>query len=194
MSTSEHRKFFDLFLEKMYSVRREYISFPSTMEQLKTVVSQYHGFHLPGACGSIDVVNVKWAQCPAGDFNNCKGKESFPSVAFQCITDNRCRVLGIAPIQYGSRSDKHIVRLDPVVDKIRNGWYQDVEWEYLTINGEVKKGRGVYLICDGGYLRWKVLICPYASTSEVGHRGYFNTNLESVRKDVECTYGILKKR
>ena len=118
MSTSEHRKFFDLFLEKMYSVRREYISFPSTLEQLQTIVSQYHGFHLPGACGSIDVVHVKWAQCPAGDFNNCKGKESFPSVAFQCITDNRRQVLGIAPIQYGSRSDKHIVRLDPVVDKI----------------------------------------------------------------------------
>lgn len=194
MSTSEHRKFFDLFLEKMYSVRREYISFPSTLEQLQTIVSQYHGFHLPGACGSIDVVHVKWAQCPARDFNNCKGKESFPSVAFQCITDNRRRVLGIAPIQYGSRSDKHIVHLDPVVDKIRNGWYQDVEWEYVTINGEVKKERGVYLICDGGYLRWKVLICPYASTSEVGCRGYFNTNLESVRKDVECTYGILKKR
>ena len=25
-------------------------------------------------------------------------------------------------------------------------------------------------------------------------RGFFSTNLESVRKDVECTFGILKKR
>ena len=32
------------------------------------------------------------------------------------------------------------------------------------------------------------------NTHEAGRRGYFNGNLESVRKDVECTYGILKKR
>ena len=55
---------------------------------------------------------------------------------------------------------------------------------------------GMYLICDGGYLRWVTLICPYtyASTHDgAGRRGYFNGNIESVRKDVECTYGILKK-
>jgi hypothetical protein len=39
------------------------------------------------------------------------------------------------------------------------------------------------------------LICPYASESSLGRKGYFNSNLESIRnKDVECTFGILKKR
>jgi hypothetical protein len=37
-------------------------------------------------------------------------------------------------------------------------------------------------------------MCPYAGSVEAGRRGYFNTNLESIRKDVECTFGILKKR
>jgi hypothetical protein len=101
--------------------------------------------------------------------------------------------MGIAPIQYGSRSDKHIVRLDPTVSAIRTGWYKDVEWEYQTIAGEVRRGRGIYLMCDGGYLRWKTLMCPYAGTPGPGCRHYYNKNLESVRKDVECTYGILKK-
>jgi hypothetical protein len=41
----------------------------------------------------------------------------------------------------------------------------------------------MYLICDGGYLRWVTLICPYAGThDEAGRCGYFNGNLESVRK------------
>jgi hypothetical protein len=72
-------------------------------------------------------------------------------------------------------------------------WYKDVEWEYFTITGESKRSKGVYLICDGGYLRWKTLMCPYAADSVTGRRGYYNTNLESIRKDVECTFGILKK-
>ena len=38
------------------------------------------------------------------------------------------------------------------------------------------------------------MISPFAGAQVSGRRGYFNTNLESVRKDVECTFGIMKKR
>jgi len=37
-------------------------------------------------------------------------------------------------------------------------------------------------------------ICPYAGCENLSLKGFFSTNLESVRKDVECTFGILKKR
>jgi hypothetical protein len=48
---------------------------------------------------------------------------------------------------------------------------------------------------NGGYLHWKLLVCPFAGTEERGGCGHYNsTNLESIRKDVECTFGILKKR
>jgi hypothetical protein len=194
MCFSEHQQFFNTFLDRMYARRFDHVAFPSTLEGLQSLSCQYHRQHLPGACGSIDVIHVKWSNCPSGDFNKCKGKESFPSVAFEVVTDNRRRVLGISPIQYGARSDKHIVRLDPTVTSIRDNFYKYVEWEYYTINGEVKRDKGVYLICDGGYLRWVTLMCPYAGSVEAGRRGYFNTNLESIRKDVECTFGILKKR
>jgi hypothetical protein len=194
MSPTEHQKFFDLFIDKMYSISSRYIFFPKTMEALQELVKDYSCQHLPGACGSIDVVHVKWARCPAGDHAKCKGKESFVSVAFECVSDHRRRVVGIAPIQFGARSDKHIVRFDPTVELIKTGWYKDVEWEYYTAQGELKRGKGCYLVCDGGYLHWKTLICPFPTDDVGGRRGYFNGNLESIRKDVECTFGILKKR
>jgi hypothetical protein len=84
--------------------------------------------------------------------------------------------------------------LDPTITSIREGFYKDVEWEYYTVKGEVKRDEGVYLFCDGGYLRWVTLVCPYSGSSETGRRRYFNDNLESIRKDVKCTFGILKKR
>ncbi len=50
------------------------------------------------------------------------------------------------------------------------------------------------MICDNGYHRWPISISPYANADCASLEGYFSTNLESVRKDVECTFGILKKR
>jgi len=58
----------------------------------------------------------------------------------------------------------------------------------------VAQDRGAYLICDNGYLRWPTSICPYAGCENSSLKGFFSTNLESVQKDVECTFGILKKR
>ena len=50
-----------------------------------------------------------------------------------------------------------------------------------------------YLICDNGYLRWPTPICPYAGCENSSLEVFFWTNLESVQKDVECMFGILKK-
>jgi hypothetical protein len=65
--------------------------------------------------------------------------------------------------------------------------------EYFTLHGEVCTDVGYYLICDNGYLRWPTSICPYTHADKTSMEGYFSTNLESVRKDVECVFGIMKK-
>ncbi|KAL7428260.1 hypothetical protein ACHAXH_003875 [Discostella pseudostelligera] len=78
--------------------------------------------------------------------------------------------------------------------KVRTEWYSTVEWEYFTIDGVIKTDVGYYLICDNGYLRWPTSICPYLHADKTSMEGYFSTNLESVRKDVECVFGIIKKR
>ena len=46
-------------------------------------------------CLGLNVVHVKWSNCPAGDHNRAKGKESYPSLAFECITDFDRRILGV---------------------------------------------------------------------------------------------------
>ena len=50
---------------------------------------------MPGCCGSMNVVHVKWSSCPTGDHNQAKGKAGHPTLAFECITDYNCRVIGI---------------------------------------------------------------------------------------------------
>eukprot|EP00970_Alexandrium_tamarense_P012998 scaffold3198_cov213-Alexandrium_tamarense.AAC.30 len=85
-------------------------------------------------------------------------------------------------VKFGARSNKHVVRFDPTVDLIKKQWYKDVEWQYYTIDGELKTDKSATVAISDG------------REELVGQRGYFNTNLESIHKDVECTFGILKKR
>lgn len=194
ISTSEIRLFYETFLNSFYAMKDDYISMPANVDALKSVMKSYELCGLPGACGSIDVVHVKWSHCPAGDFNRAKGKESYPSLGFQCISDHNRRIMAVFGPQFGSRNDKGIVKDDVNVKFIRDGWYKDVVWTYYEADGTVKEVRGVYLICDGGYHRWPILICPYKHAHCATLEGYFSSNLESVRKDVECVFGILKKK
>ena len=137
----------------------------------------------------------EWSNCPAGNYNRAKGKEGYPSIVFQCIIDYNHRILAVYGPQFGTRNDKEIVKLDPNVKKIRFRWFSKIWWHYYTEAGRVSREKGVYLICDNGYLRWPQLICLY-TVDEPCHTeaGVFASNIESVQKDVKYMFGILKKR
>ena len=124
-------------------------------------MQRYSDNFLPGCGGSIDVVHVKWSMCPAGDINRCKGKEGYPSVAFEVVSGFDRQILGVSSVHFGTRNDQQIVRTDETVILIKNEWYRNVCWNYFDESREEKSDYGVYFICDGGYMRWPELICPY---------------------------------
>ena len=105
----------------MFLIQRvlRYIYLPREEEELRSVMADNEEVGLPGAVGSMDVVHVKWSNCPTGDFNRVKGKESYPSLAFQCILDYNRRICHVFGPQFGSRNDKHIVKMDDGVVAIR---------------------------------------------------------------------------
>ena len=113
ISTSENRLFFDTFLHAIHEMREEFIFMPSNIMELRRVSKYYEESGLPGCCGSMDVVHVKWSSCPTGDHNRAKGKGGYPSLAFQCITDFNRRILAVYGPQFGTRNDKEIVKDDP---------------------------------------------------------------------------------
>jgi len=55
------------------------------------------------------------------------------------------------------------------------------------------KYKGVYVIVNYGYLQWSCTVPPFTVTSNMDEIRCSKW-LESMRKDVECTYGILKRR
>ncbi len=95
ISVSEIRKFFSNFLDAMVEMKDEYIYLPRNVVELHRTSKCYKEVGLPGCCGSMDIVHIKWSSCPTGDHNRAKGKADYPTLAFQCITDYNRRVIGI---------------------------------------------------------------------------------------------------
>ena len=68
-----------------------------------------------------------------------------------------------------------------------------MSYDLLTADGEGHTEQGPYIITDNGYLHWPMLqFAPKYSSDKAWLR--WAKRLESVRKDSECTYGILKQR
>jgi hypothetical protein len=91
----EVQKFFFKFLHAIVDMKDEYIFLLANVTALTRVMQSYTFSGLPGACGSMDVVLIKWSNCPTGDYNRAKGKECYPTLAFQCVTDNSRRFLSV---------------------------------------------------------------------------------------------------
>ena len=192
---SDHSNFFLCFVERIAGISHEYVFMPRTPEELKPIMRRYEEQGLPGVAGSVDVVHVKRAKCPAGDYNRSKGKDSYPSLAFECITDFDRRILGVFGPQFGSNNDKHIVKIDDNIRLLNEGWLSQVEWQYYAEDESISSSTGVYVICDNGYICWPTTICPFMGSKINGRlEDYFSSKVESLRKDVECVFGILKGR
>jgi len=183
---TEHSKFFKRFVWYLFDRRHEYIYLPRNAEELNVVMRSYEEMGLPGAMGSVDVVHVKWSNCPAGDYNRSKGKESYPSLAFECISDFNRRICHVHGPQFGTRNDKQIVKMDVGVGSI-TGVYSNVTWKYYDEYGNIIQENGAYLICDNGYLQWPTLICPFMrSEGNTPLESCFSANLESRKCEEGC--------
>jgi hypothetical protein len=83
--------------------------------------------------------------------------------------------------QFGSQNDKDIVKHDVNVCAIRkNCLFTNTTWQYYDGDGKVRSERGMYLICDNGYLLWSTSICPYLKANNATLEGFFSTIFESV--------------
>ena len=91
-------------------------------------------------------------------------------------------------------SDKTIVKLDPNFAPLKSPPFCEMRWQYVTSpDGNVADGVGLYVLVDGGYYPSKYMIAPRPHSADVRVTRW-SDRLESVRKDVECFFGVLRKR
>jgi hypothetical protein len=124
------------------------------------------------------------------------GKEGYPSVAHEVICTARKLIQSVLCGHPGTRNDKHIAKTDRSVMQLlkNNSWLNSRAWHCSAIDGQKKTFFGPYLICDGGYHSWPCLMSPSKNGMPGSPEMRWSKNLESVRKDIEGVFGILKIR
>ena len=172
------------------------INLPSTEQELRHVMGYYERKGAPGCTGSVDCVHVVWDGCPAGLLSSCKGKEKVPTLVFQVVASHTRKILAVSNVFYGCFNDKSISRRDLAIVVVRdkNTFLDSHIWTCYNIRGDVKENKGLYFICDGGYHAWPCMIPPYKHQVEGTDLHAWSSSIESLRKDIECVFGILKKR
>lgn len=86
------------------------------------------------------------------------------------------------------------MRLDDYIIGIHNGEIlDDVTFEVQNLDGTWTECKGAWLICDNGYHLWRICQCPIKG-AYTDIKIIWSSRFESVRKDVECVFGVLKMR
>ena len=184
-------KFCDLYSRKYFPV---YCSPPTSEEDIAHTTGVYARLGLPGCNGSTYCVHIRWERCPAGVRSYHKGKEGYPTLSYEVTVDHTKRILAATIDHPGARNDKTVVKFDGFVTSINNGdLYKNETFELTNAEGDINVHKGLYLIVDGGYHKWRCLQCPMKHTSKI-KEAQRSKLVESVGKDVECVFGILKGR
>lgn len=167
---------------------------------LQADMDVYSKLGLPGACGSMDASHLPWARCPRKQTALHKRPlDGYPTLAVNMIVSNRRRIMHTTGVHPGTRNDKTLVKYTmPVVAMRRDSLmvgsskFSSFRYSLRTNSGDISCS-GPYLVTDGGYHKWRVLQCPAKFSSNRALLRW-SKRVESVRKDVECTFGILKCR
>ena len=196
VSAETHRKFFrdfvTIFSLELYDI---WIHGPRSDDEVFSFMAENIAAGYPGLLGSTDCVHIAWDKAPAFLRNIHKGKEGYPTRSFEVTVNHRRWIMAATKGFYGSYNDKTIVRYDSFVCDIHEKKiYADNEFVLHDQFGVPATYRGLYLICDGGYHKWRTLICPFKHCAGNKPKEIWSKMLESLRKDVECTFGILKGR
>lgn len=172
-----------------------YVKYPEGAE-MKKMMETFASLGFPGCVGSVDCTHVRWDQCPALYRNLMKGKEGYPTVAFEVICDHQRKILHCSSSFFGTTNDAVLCYQDDVVEDILKGKFSEernLSFTTTTTCGLKIKWDGCYLLADQGYPSTFGIVDPIGIPL-TRDQTLFSEWIESVRKDVECVFGILKSR
>ena len=116
---------FDKAVKQIYT--KEYLCLP-TSTNLKVILKLHRSIHgVDGMLGSLDCSHTYWKNCPKAWQGSFKGKEKMPSIVLEAISDYH---LFFWRVSYGytvNLNDRTILSLSPLLDRLVDGSYQQVE-------------------------------------------------------------------
>ena len=183
-------KFIDWYLVTFYPSQ---VYLPEG-EELERNLKVYEKLGTPGAYAETDGTHVAWDACPAGIRARFVGKEGYPTIAFNVTVTHNKRVIHVAPWCAGAVNDQTQAQHDPLMCDLKLGRiHPEIEYRLYDEREVLIVHKGLYLIVDNGYHQWRCCQAPLKHAMSDG-AAMWSERMESIRKAVECVFGIMKKR
>lgn len=153
----------------------------------------------PGCIGSTDASHIIIENCEYRLRQLHLGhKLSHSARTYNITTNHRRRTLHTISSHPARFNDKNLILFDNLILKLKNGNYNKMfQFELMDYDEDgniVKiKHNGCYVIVDNGYLSWTITVPPLKNTTTQSEI-IFSQWLEILRKDVECTFSVMKCR
>ena len=187
-------KFFHVFCkEAAKRLYPEYVRLPSSQEEFLASSAEFAVAGLDGCVGCTDGVQLQLWKCAANLANQMTGKEGYPTLGFNVTVNFRRRILHSTGGIPGRLNDKTKTNHDELLQTLLRGDNLNFAWARCTSQGTQQAMKGAYVVVDGGYQSYWCLVAPKKEAVD-REETVFSEWLESVRKCVECTFGILKIR
>ena len=200
ISREINRVFLHCFLEYGSTILyKKWVLNPSLNANVNELEKLFRLAGFNGCIGSSDATHVGMLCCTSWAQILHKGfKLNIPSRTYNMTVDHTRKILGSTLGHPATWNDKTVILFDELVCKVRDRKiYKD--FEFMLFERDKNNNiievpyKGVWFLVDNGYLDWSCTVPPikHGLTYEEIR---FSEWLESMRKDVECAFGILKGR
>jgi len=177
----------------------KFVSLPSDGKVAQEWAIEYLLAGFAGFMGSMDATHVGMLKCyyKLKQFND-SWKLNMPSRTYNATVTHRRWIIHTTKGHPGRWHDQTLQLYDALAKGLRDGpTYDDLEFVLLRrLDGGTVveyRYRGGWLLVDNGYLPWLAMVPP-SKLSMTYAELRFSKWLESLRKDVECTFGIMNGR
>ena len=200
ISREVNRKFFCSFIKYGSTVmyKKFVLDVPDSLN-MNDHNALFSAAGMNGCMGSGDATNISMLNCPSWASISHKGfKLNLPARTYNLTVTHTKVILCSTTGHPSTWNDKTVVLYDPLLSGVKEGTkYSDNTFKLLekTVNGDIKEVTysGAWFMVDNGYLNWSCTVPPVKNA--VTYQSIrFSEWLESMRKDVECTFGIMKQR
>jgi hypothetical protein len=123
---------------------------PRNETELRASMELYRLQGIPGAFAECDCTHAWWLMCPASLKAMHSGKEGFPTKVWELTANQAGKIFSVSKGQCGCTNDKKTCMFDGFVCDVRDGLYENVEYDLFTIDGVVIKMKGPFFLVDGG--------------------------------------------
>jgi hypothetical protein len=162
---------------------------PPTVEEVEKLVQANEARGFPGMLGSIDCMHWTWKNCPKawrGMFTH--GDKAVPTMILEAVASQDLRIwhffFGVA----GAQNDINVLNKSPLFIEAIKGKAPRV---HFNVNGNDYEGG--YYLADKIYPEWATFVKSISRPQSEKDKLY-SAKQESLRKDVECAFGVLQSR